>query len=45
MLWIIVDLLAIPLFAVKELWLTAGLYGVFLALSLWGLADWLKARK
>ncbi|NYT42037.1 nicotinamide mononucleotide transporter [Sphingomonas sp. R-74633] len=44
-LWIAVDLLAIPLFAVKELWLTAGLYGVFLVLSAWGLRDWLKARK
>lgn len=45
LLWILVDLLAIPLFAVKELWLTAGLYCVFLALSIWGLFDWLKARE
>lgn len=44
LLWILVDLLAIPLFAVKELWLTAGLYGLFLALSLWGAVDWKKAR-
>lgn len=44
-LWIVVDLLAIPLFLVKGLWLTAGLYGVFLVLSILGLADWLKARK
>ncbi|HVJ03898.1 MAG TPA: nicotinamide riboside transporter PnuC [Sphingomonas sp.] len=42
-LWIAVDLLAIPLFAVKELWLTAGLYGVFLALSVWGLVGWARA--
>lgn len=44
-LWIVVDLLAIPLFAIKELWFTPGLYGVFLVLSAWGLIDWLKARK
>jgi nicotinamide mononucleotide transporter len=44
-LWIIVDLLAIPLFAMKGLWLTASLYCVFLALSAWGLIDWLKARE
>lgn len=44
-LWILVDLLAVPLFAVKELWLTAGLYCVFLVLSGWGLIDWLRARK
>jgi nicotinamide mononucleotide transporter len=43
-LWILVDLVAIPLFMVKDLWLTAGLYGVFLALSVWGLVDWTKAR-
>jgi nicotinamide mononucleotide transporter len=45
LLWVVVDLLAIPLFMVKELWLTAGLYGIFLALSVWGLADWRKARR
>lgn len=43
-LWIAVDLLAIPLFLVKGLWLTAGLYCLFLALSVWGAVDWNKAR-
>ena len=43
-LWIAVDLLAIPLFLVKGLWLTAGLYCVFLALSVWGAIDWNRAR-
>lgn len=43
-LWILVDLAAVPLFAVKGLWLTAGLYLVFLALSAWGLIHWTKAK-
>lgn len=43
-LWIAVDLLAIPLFLVKGLYLTAGLYCLFLALSVWGAIDWNKAR-
>lgn len=43
-LWIAVDLLAIPLFLVKGLWLTAALYCLFLALSVWGAIDWTRAR-
>jgi nicotinamide mononucleotide transporter len=38
--WIAVDILAIGLFAVKGLWLTAGLYGVFLVLATYGLFEW-----
>ena len=44
LLWIAVDIAAVPLFALKGLWLTAGLYIVFLALSVWGLIHWTKAR-
>jgi nicotinamide mononucleotide transporter len=44
LLWIAVDIAAVPLFASKGLWLTAGLYLVFLALSVWGLIHWTKAR-
>ena len=44
-LWIAVDLLAVPLFAMKGLVLTAGLYTVFLSLCVWGLSDWAGARK
>jgi len=43
-LWIIVDLLAIGLYAAKDLWLTAGLYGVFLVLAIWGLIRWRDAE-
>jgi nicotinamide mononucleotide transporter len=42
--WIIVDVLAIGLFWTKSLGLTAGLYCVFLALSIVGLVHWLKIR-
>ena len=44
-LWILVDLLAVPLFAVKGLIPTAILYTIFLSLCVWGLSDWAKARK
>lgn len=42
--WIIVNLISIPLYVVKELYLTAGLYGVFLVLAIAGLAAWRKVE-
>ncbi|MDF7776957.1 nicotinamide riboside transporter PnuC [Sphingomonas sp. AOB5] len=42
-LWIAVDLMAIPLFALKGLWPTAILYVVFLILSIIGLIEWRRA--
>ncbi|MGV3771106.1 MAG: nicotinamide riboside transporter PnuC [Sphingobium phenoxybenzoativorans] len=42
--WIIVDCLAILLFWTRGLQLTAGLYLVFLILSVVGLREWLRAR-
>ncbi len=39
-LWIAVDIGSIGLYLVKELWLTALLYLVFLLLAAWGLMDW-----
>lgn len=44
-LWIAADVIAIPLFALKGLWMTAGLYGVFLILCLFGLAEWRRALR
>lgn len=41
-LWIATDIVAIPLYAVKELNLTAGLYALFLALAIWGAVDWAR---
>lgn len=41
-LWIVVDLIAIPLFAWRGLMLTSGLYGIFLLMSVVGLVHWQK---
>ncbi len=38
--WIAVDCAAVPLYGAKGLWAAAGLYVIYLGLSVWGLADW-----
>lgn len=43
--WIIVDLLSIGLYATKGLWLTMVLYVIFLGLAVWGLIDWRRAER
>jgi nicotinamide mononucleotide transporter len=42
--WIVVNLISIPLYVTKGLYLTAGLYGVFLVLAIVGLVEWRKAE-
>ncbi len=42
--WIAVNILSIPLYWVKGLHQTAGLYLLFLALAIAGLIEWQKAR-
>jgi len=44
-LWILIDLMAIPLFAVKNLPITVMLYAVFLLLSVLGLRQWIRAER
>ena len=44
-LWIAVDVAAIPLYLAKHLWFTGALYLVLLAVSVWGLVDWSRARR
>lgn len=43
--WIVVDLLAIGLYADRGLWLTSGLYGLFLVMSAIGLLQWRTAAR
>lgn len=43
--WIAVNAISIPLYLVKELYLTAALYALFLVLAIAGLVEWQKARK
>lgn len=43
-LWIAVDVASMPLYAAKGLWFTCALYGVLLALSLYGLSGWRRAQ-
>lgn len=43
--WILVDVLAIGLYADRALYLTAWLYVMFLMLCVWGLVEWLRAER
>lgn len=43
--WIVVNAVSIPLYLRKDLDLTAGLYGLFLILALWGLIEWRRAER
>ncbi|MRD48958.1 nicotinamide riboside transporter PnuC [Caenimonas koreensis] len=42
LVWIVVNVVSVGLFAYKGLWLTVGLYGVFIALSVVGWREWSK---
>jgi nicotinamide mononucleotide transporter len=43
--WIIVNVISVGLYAVKGLYLTAGLYALFLVLAVWGLISWRKGTR
>ncbi len=42
--WIVVNTISIPLYIVKGIYLTAGLYVLFLALAIAGLIEWQRVR-
>lgn len=42
--WIVVNTISIPLYALKGLHLTAGLYGLFLVLAVAGLVEWRRSE-
>jgi nicotinamide mononucleotide transporter len=44
-LWIAVDVIYIPLYVYKHLWLTSGLYLIFMILSVVGLLAWSKTLR
>jgi nicotinamide mononucleotide transporter len=44
-IWIAADLIYIPLYIYKNLWLTSGLYCVFLLLCVVGIREWSKALR
>jgi nicotinamide mononucleotide transporter len=45
LLWIAVDLVAICVYASRDLWPTANLYVLLLGVSIWGLVDWRRAER
>ncbi len=42
-IWILADIIYIPLYIYKGLWLTSGLYAIFMILCVVGLREWWKA--
>lgn len=44
-IWIAVDLVAIPLYGWRDLWITSGLYALFLILAIKGLLTWSAALR
>lgn len=44
-LWVTVDVIAVPVYAGKELYVVAGVYAVFLVVAALGLVDWYSRQR
>jgi nicotinamide mononucleotide transporter len=44
-LWIIADIVYVPMYTVKHLYVTAGLYAVFLVLAIMGFVEWRRSYR
>ncbi len=45
LIWIVVDVVAMNIYALKGLYLTTGLYGVYLLICIKGLLDWQRSLR
>jgi nicotinamide mononucleotide transporter len=45
LVWIVVDVVYVGMYVFKGLFLTAGLYGVFLGLAVLGLREWTRSQR
>jgi nicotinamide mononucleotide transporter len=45
LVWILADAVLMGVYAEKSLWITVGLYGVYLGMAIWGWSDWGRAEK
>ena len=45
LVWLAVDVFYVGMFLYKELYLTAGLYAVFLVLAAMGFAEWRRSMR
>jgi nicotinamide mononucleotide transporter len=43
--WIVVNIISMPLYYIKGIYYTVGLYGLFLILAIVGLSEWRKAER
>jgi len=44
-LWIVVDMVSVGVFAARGLWPSAAVYSLLTGIAAWGLCDWLRIRR
>jgi nicotinamide mononucleotide transporter len=45
MVWFVVDVIYVVIYIQQSLYLTAGLYAIFVVLCVWGYIDWLRSAR